>query len=210
MYPGSRQVRDWCNGAKVIPVLTIENIEHAVPLARALAAGGVKVIEITLRTECALAALEKVSEAVPELCVAVGTVRTQGDVYRAKKHKAHFAISPGTTLQLLDAAFDAVLPIMPGVATASEVMQWSEYGVDTFKFFPAEQMGGVATLKAFHPPLPGVCFCPTGGVNESNARAYLDLPNVIGIGGSWLVSAEQLAGEDWDGITKSAARAMAL
>ena len=209
MIDPSTCVRQWCEGAKVIPVLTIRDINHAVPLAKALAAGGIKVIEITLRTDSALDAIARVRAEVPDLCVAVGTVRTQADLVMSKKAGAHFVVSPGTTRQLLDAAFDAMIPIMPGVASVSEIMQWSEYGMNTFKFFPAESSGGLSALRAFYAPLPDIRFCPTGGIAESQAQAYLALPNVLCVGGSWIVSEQHLADQNWDAITQSAARAMA-
>lgn len=210
MYSGSSKIREWCSSAKIIPVLSIPRLEHAVPLATALAAGGIRVVEITLRSQCAAKAIAQVREQVPELIVAAGTVLDQSDVITAKEHGAHFAFSPGSTLRLMDVAYDVSLPIMPGVATASEAMEWGEYGIDAFKFFPAEQMGGVATLKAFYAPMPKVHFCPTGGVSTANARQYLDLPNVLCVGGSWLVCEQHYANQNWAEVTELAQRAMAL
>ncbi|WP_047457115.1 2-dehydro-3-deoxy-phosphogluconate aldolase [Rhizobium rhizogenes] len=194
----------------VVPVLVVEDAKSAVPLARALVAGGLKAIEITLRTAGALDAIRAVAEEVEGAEVGAGTILnvTQWDAAVAAGSK--FIVSPGTTQELLDVARTSDVPLLPGAATASEVMALREEGYKVLKFFPAEQAGGAAYLKALSSPLAGTLFCPTGGISLKNALDYLSLPNVICVGGSWVAPKELVATGDWAGITKLAAEAAAL
>lgn len=198
-----------CRLAPVIPVLVIEDLHHAVPLARALVAGGLPVLEVTLRTPVALAAIEAMAQ-VPGARVGAGTVLGAHDVMRAKAAGATFAVSPGSTPALISACVAKSLPLLPGAATASEVMNLLEQGYTAMKFFPAGPAGGPALLKGLHGPLPQVTFCPTGGVSPANAADYLALPNVACVGGSWVAPAELLAARDWLGIERLAAQAASL
>lgn len=192
-----------CRLAPVIPVLVIEDIAHALPLARALVAGGLQVLEVTLRTDCAVAAIAEMVK-VPGARVGAGTVLSAHDVARAKAAGAEFAVSPGAAPGLLSACASHKLPLLPGVATASEVMALLETGYRTFKFFPAGPAGGPPLLKALFGPLPQATFCPTGGISAANATDYLSLPNVTCVGGSWVAPAHLMAAGDWDTITKLA------
>jgi 2-dehydro-3-deoxyphosphogluconate aldolase / (4S)-4-hydroxy-2-oxoglutarate aldolase len=192
--------------ARVIPVIAIERAADAVPLARALVGGGVRVLEITLRTAAAMEATKAIMVAVPEAIVGIGTVLTPDDLAKAKSLGARFAISPGATPELLAAAKAADLPFMPGVATASELMQAQAYGFNLVKFFPAEQSGGIAALRALAGPFPQTRFCPTGGICEANAKAWLAEPNVIAVGGSWLCPARDIKSGNWAGITSMCIR----
>ena len=187
--------------ATVIPVLTIERIEDAVPLARALVAGGVKTLEVTLRTSVAIEAAKAMISEVPEAIVGIGTILNPADLARAEKLGVRFGISPGGTTDLLKAAADSALPFAPGIATASELMQALAFGFDLAKFFPAEQAGGIKGLRALGGPFPNVRFCPTGGVGEANAATWLAEPNVLAVGGSWLCPAAEIRAGNWAGIT---------
>lgn len=195
--------------ARVVPVIVLSDVAHAVPLARALLAGGIDVMEITLRSDAALAAMEAVARAVPEMHVGAGTVTRVADVARVVSAGASFALSPGCTDALVQAVAAAHLPFIPGVATASEVMAARDHGFGLMKLFPAAQVGGLAMLKALGAPLPDVAFCPTGGVNPDNLAEFLALPNVAMAGGSWLTPADALAQGDWARITRLAAEAIA-
>ena len=190
----------------VIPVITIREIADAVPLARALVAGGVRLLEITLRTNVGLAAAEAIIRAVPEAVVGIGTVLTPDDLTRAVDVGARFALSPGATGDLLDAAKTAPIPFLPGVATASELMEASARGFSTFKFFPATSMGGMDGLRALTAPFPSSRFCPTGGITEDNAAGWLGVENVVALGGSWLTPAAEMSRKDWLSITRRAER----
>jgi 2-dehydro-3-deoxyphosphogluconate aldolase/(4S)-4-hydroxy-2-oxoglutarate aldolase len=194
----------------VIPVVTIENARDAVPLARALLAGGLRVVEITLRTPAALDAIRAVTSEVPEVIVGAGTLLTPPDVTRAVEAGAHFLVTPGTPVSLAPALRDAPVPAMPGCATASEAMTLSTLGFPVLKFFPAEQSGGARWLKSVSEPLPHVRFCPTGGINGGNAADYLALRNVIAVGGSWIAPAHAIAAGDFAGITSRAAAVLKL
>ncbi|MEP6739086.1 MAG: bifunctional 4-hydroxy-2-oxoglutarate aldolase/2-dehydro-3-deoxy-phosphogluconate aldolase [Caldimonas sp.] len=194
----------------VIPVIVIERVEPAVPLARALVAGGVRVLEITLRTASALAAIEAIARAVPEAIVGAGTVRTAADAQAAQVAGARFAVSPGCTPSVAAACRDVGLALLPGVATASEVMLAAERGFRFLKFFPAGAAGGVAMLKAWASPFADIAFCPTGGISAGSAPDYLTLANVKVVGGSWLTPPAVLAAEDWPRITQLAREAAAL
>lgn len=198
-----------CRLAPVIPVLVIEDLAHAEPLARALVAGGLPVLEVTLRTDCAIEAIRAMAS-VPGSHVGAGTVLSAQDAARAKAAGATFAVSPGATPALIEACTAEALPLLPGAATATEVMTLMEAGFRTMKFFPAGPAGGPAMLKALHGPLPQVTFCPTGGVSLSNATDYLSLPNVACVGGSWVAPVKLMQAGDWEGITALARDAAAL
>lgn len=196
--------------APVIPVLTIGREADAVPLARALVAGGLPVLEITLRTDAALAAASAIMADVPDAVVGLGTLLSAADIDRAHQIGARFGVSPGLTDELATAAGEAGLPFLPGVATASEAMRASALGFDHLKFFPAEPAGGIAALKAIGAPLQRLRFCPTGGITADTAPAYLALGNVLCVGGSWLATAAEIATGDWAAITEKARQAAAL
>lgn len=194
--------------ARIIPVLTIERVEDAIPLARALVAGGVRTLEVTLRTEAAVVAAEAIIADVPDAVVGIGTILTPDDLAQAVLLGARFGVSPGATPELLDAVARSELPFLPGVATASELMQAQARGFNTLKFFPAEQAGGIAMLRALAGPFPQTRFCPTGGVGAANAAAWLAEPNVLAVGGSWLCPATDVRAGNWSAITARCAEAM--
>lgn len=196
--------------APVVPVLTVEDRRHAVPLARALVAGGLPAIEITLRTAAALESIRAVAGEVEGAFAGAGTVLTRDQLEDAAEAGARFAVSPGASPLLLAAAADSELPLLPGAATASEAMALLERGHRLQKFFPAEPAGGLAYLKALAAPLPSVRFCPTGGIDAGNARAYLTLPNVICVGGSWVAPKEAVAAADWAAIEALAREASCM
>ncbi|MBV5271141.1 MAG: bifunctional 4-hydroxy-2-oxoglutarate aldolase/2-dehydro-3-deoxy-phosphogluconate aldolase [Afipia sp.] len=187
--------------ARIVPVLTIDRAEDGVPLARALVAGGVKVLEVTFRTEAATVAAKAIIAEVPDAIVGIGTVLNGDDLRRARDLGARFAVSPGATPELLDAAAANDLPLLPGVATASELMQAQARGFNLLKFFPAEQAGGIPMLRALAGPFPNTRFCPTGGVNAANVAAWLAEPNVVAVGGSWLCPASDIRAANWEVIT---------
>lgn len=205
----SRQTADLCRLAPVIPVLVVEDTGIAADLARALVAGGLPVLEVTLRTPAALDVIRAMAE-VDGGVVGAGTLLTPSDVEAAREAGALFGVSPGSTDRLLDAAETAELPMLPGAATATEAMRLLERGYSMQKFFPAEASGGAAALGALASPLPRVTFCPTGGVSLANARRYLDLPNTVCVGGSWVAPKDLVAQRDWAGIEALAAEAAAL
>ena len=194
----------------VIPVIVIERVEHAVPMAWALLAGGVRVLEVTLRTSVALAAIEAIARAVPEAIVGAGTLRNAADARAAHAAGARFAVSPGYSAAVAAACRELGLPLLPGVATASEVMQAADDGFRFLKFFPASAAGGVPLLKAWASPFADIAFCPTGGIAIDTASAWLALPNVKVVGGSWLTPADALLAEDWPRIARLASEASAL
>lgn len=187
--------------ARIVPVLTIDRVEDGVPLARALVAGGVNVLEVTFRTEAAAAAAKAIIAEVPGAIVGIGTVLNAGDLRRAQALGAQFAVSPGATPELLDAAAASDLPLLPGVATASEVMQALAKGFNLLKFFPAEQSGSIPMLRALAGPFPNTRFCPTGGIGAGNAATWLAEPNVMCVGGSWLCPASDIKAANWEVIT---------
>ena len=193
--------------APVIPVIVLNDVAHAVPMARALLAGGIRMLEITLRTPQALACMEAIANEVEGAVVGAGTVRSPHDAAAAVKAGARFAVSPGYTPAVGQACKDLGLPLLPGVATGSEIMMAQEGGYTELKFFPAMQAGGTAMLKAWSGPFFDVKFCPTGGVTQQNANDLLSLPNVACVGGSWLVPADALAQGDWARIEKLAREA---
>jgi 2-dehydro-3-deoxyphosphogluconate aldolase/(4S)-4-hydroxy-2-oxoglutarate aldolase len=192
-----------------MPVVIIEEAGLAPDLARAFVRGGIRVVEITLRTPAALAAIEAIARQVPEIAVGAGTVLSAQDLRAAASAGATFAISPGLTPALLSAAASAAIPYLPAIATASELMQGLAGGYQCFKFFPAGPAGGTAMLKAFAGPFPQARFCPTGGITQESVRSYLELPNVLCAGGSWLSPADALAAGDWKRIEALASRAAA-
>jgi 2-dehydro-3-deoxyphosphogluconate aldolase/(4S)-4-hydroxy-2-oxoglutarate aldolase len=194
----------------VVPVVTIEEAAAAPDLARALVRGGIKVIEVTLRTPQALAAIKAIAAEVPEICVGAGTVMSPDDLHQAADAGAAFAISPGTTRELLAAGASFRIPYLPAVATASELMTALAAGFRYFKLFPANVAGGLQALKAFYGPFPEARFCPTGGINLQSAGSYLDLPNVLCVGGSWLAPGELLKARDWSRVESLAREAAAL
>lgn len=193
--------------APVIPVLTIRRIEDAVPLAEALVAGGLTVLEITLRSDIATEAIRRVAEAVPDAIAGAGTILDARDLEEARAAGARFAVSPGLTPELAAAASAADMPFLPGVATASEIMRARALGFRYLKFFPAEAMGGRASLGGFAGPFRDVFFCPTGGIREDMLADYLGLPNVLCVGGSWLASETDIEKGAWSAITERARRA---
>ncbi len=194
----------------VIAVLVIERVEDAVPLARALAAGGVRALEVTLRTPAALGAIERIAGEVENVLVGAGTVLRPADAKAAKAAGSGFAVSPGLTSDLAQAARDQGLPFLPGVATASEIIAGLELGLDRFKFFPAETSGGAPAVKALFGPFADIRFCPTGGITPQNTSSYLALPNVVCVGGSWLAPADAVKAGDWARIEALARAASAL
>lgn len=196
--------------APVIPVLTIERASDAVPLARSLAAGGLPVIEVTLRTAAALDALRAIVSEVPEAVAGIGTVLEPDDVARACGAGAKFLVSPGTPSRLADALAHAPVPVLPGCATVTEAMMLADRGFPVLKFFPAEPSGGARWLRSVAAPLPQLRFCPTGGIDASNAQAYLALSNVIAVGGSWVAPAGAVAASDFSRITTLAREASQL
>jgi 2-dehydro-3-deoxyphosphogluconate aldolase/(4S)-4-hydroxy-2-oxoglutarate aldolase len=205
----SAATREIAAMAPIIPVLVVEDAGSARPLAEALVAGGLPALEVTLRTPAALDAIRAMS-AVPGGVVGAGTLLSPGDVRAAKAAGARFGVSPGATPRLVEACVAEGLPLLPGAATASEVMALHEQGFDMLKFFPAEAIGGAPALKAIGGPIPQVAFCPTGGVTPQNAPDYLALPNVICAGGSWVAPGDRVAARDWPGIEALAAAAAAL
>ncbi len=197
-------------GVAVIPVLTIEREEDAVPLAGALLNGGLPLLEVTLRTPAALAAIAAIVREVPRVVVGAGTVQRPSDVVQACTAGARFLVSPGMTPELAAAALATELPYLPGVATPSEVMTARDLGISFLKLFPAEAVGGLALLQALAPVFPGIAFCPTGGIDERSAAKYLALPNVPMVGGSWMAPREAVAAGDWATVRRLAERAAAI
>lgn len=196
--------------AGVVPVLTISSAGEGVSLARALVAGGLDLIEVTLRTPASLDVIARIKSEVPEARVGAGTVLTPELGAQAIKAGARFIVAPGMTPRLLEAAEQWPVPFLPGAATASEAMALADLGYQVLKFFPAEPAGGVRYLKALASPLPGILFCPTGGIDAGNAADYLDLPNVVAVGGSWVAPAKKVAAQDWPAITALATQARTL
>jgi len=196
--------------APVIPVLTVEHIDHAVPLARALCAGGLRVLEVTLRTSAALPAVEAMRKAVPDAVVGVGTLARPGDFVTAANAGAQFGVSPGLTAEMAAAARAASFPMLPGIMTPTDLLAGLGWGYDTFKLFPAQQAGGIGMLKALGAPFPEVVFCPTGGISRATAPDFLALPNVACVGGSWIAPADKIRAGDWAAIEALAKDASSL
>lgn len=205
----SQKTRSLCRLAPVIPVIVIKDAAAGAELARALVAGGLPVLEVTLRSEAALDAIRAMSS-VEGGHVGAGTVLTPDDARRAKDAGATFAVSPGLTDRLIDACAEIELPLLPGAVTASEVMRAADAGFDMLKFFPAEAVGGAPALKSLAGPLPRISFCPTGGVTTGNADSYLSLPNVVCVGGSWIVTDADVGSGNWQAIETRAREAAAL
>jgi 2-dehydro-3-deoxyphosphogluconate aldolase/(4S)-4-hydroxy-2-oxoglutarate aldolase len=203
------QPKDVLHASPVMPVMVIADLDNAVPLAKALVAGGIRVLEITLRTSVALEAIRLISQEVEGAIVGAGTITTPEQLQAAQAAGAVFAISPGLTPTLLNAAASSEIALIPGIATLSELMQGMEYGLDCFKFFPAEAAGGIPMLKSIAGPMPQITFCPTGGISPDNYRAYLQLSNVACVGGSWLAPADAVKNKDWAKITELAVQAVA-
>ncbi|WP_024422208.1 bifunctional 4-hydroxy-2-oxoglutarate aldolase/2-dehydro-3-deoxy-phosphogluconate aldolase [Helicobacter pylori] len=194
----------------IVPVVVIENIKDAVPLAQSLIEGGIHIIEVTLRSSCALEAIELIAKNVPKMRVGVGTILNPTQLEQAQNRGAEFLISPGLTIKLLEYAKKKDMPLIPGVSSSSEVMQALELGYSALKFFPAEYCGGVKLLNAFNGPFKGVKFCPTGGISTDNMRSYLNLENVLCVGGSWLTPKNLIQNKEWDKITEICKRSLAL
>ncbi|WP_293746474.1 bifunctional 4-hydroxy-2-oxoglutarate aldolase/2-dehydro-3-deoxy-phosphogluconate aldolase [uncultured Paraglaciecola sp.] len=193
----------------VVPVLVIKDVEHAVPLAKALIAGGIRVLEVTLRTEAALEVIAKIAKEVPEAIIGAGTVTNRKQLQQVIDAGAKFAISPGMTTDLLKAGNEGSIALIPGISSISELMTAVDHGYTHLKFFPAEASGGVKALKAIGGPFPDIKFCPTGGISPSNYNDYLALPSVRCAGGSWLAPEEAMINGDWDKITELAKQAVA-
>ncbi|MFT2696877.1 bifunctional 4-hydroxy-2-oxoglutarate aldolase/2-dehydro-3-deoxy-phosphogluconate aldolase [Helicobacter pylori] len=193
----------------IIPVVVIENIKDAVPLAQSLIEGGIHIIEVTLRSSCALEAIELIAKNVPKMRVGAGTILNPTQLEQAQNRGAEFLISPGLTIKLLEHAKKKDMPLIPGVSSSSEVMQALELGYNALKFFPAEYCGGVKLLNAFNGPFKGVKFCPTGGISADNMRSYLNLENVLCVGGSWLTPKNLIQNKEWDKITEICKRSLA-
>ncbi|UOR44701.1 bifunctional 4-hydroxy-2-oxoglutarate aldolase/2-dehydro-3-deoxy-phosphogluconate aldolase [Helicobacter pylori] len=194
----------------IIPVVVIENIKDAVPLAQSLIEGGIHIIEVTLRSSCALEAIELIAKNVPKMRVGAGTILNPTQLEQAQNRGAEFLISPGLTIKLLEYAKKKDMPLIPGVSSSSEVMQALELGYSALKFFPAEYCGGVKLLNAFNSPFKGVKFCPTGGISADNMHSYLNLENVLCVGGSWLTPKHLIQNKEWDKITEICKRSLAL
>ncbi len=194
----------------IVPVVVIENIKDAVPLAQSLVEGGIHIIEVTLRSSCALEAIELIAKNVPKMRVGAGTILNPTQLEQAQNRGAEFLISPGLTIKLLEYAKKKDMPLIPGVSSSSEVMQALELGYNALKFFPAEYCGGVKLLNAFNGPFKGVKFCPTGGISTDNMRSYLNLENVLCVGGSWLTPKNLIQNKEWDKITEICKRSLAL
>ena len=207
---GILTARDVMTDAPVIPVIVVDKAADAVPLARALVAGGIRMLEVTLRTPAALGAIEAIATQVPQAVAGAGTVRSAADAQAAARAGARFVVSPGYTNAVGRACRELGLPLLPGVATGSEIMAAQEDGYTELKFFPALQAGGQAMLKAWSGPFFDVKFCPTGGISAGNAGEFLALPNVVCVGGSWLTPADAVAAGDWERITQLARSAVAL
>ncbi len=201
---------NWCAQSPIIPVISIESLEYAVALGQALVAGGLNVLEITLRTEFGLPAIEALRNALPDAIIGAGTVLDQAQFRAAVSAGSQFVVTPGASRRLLTEMIASDVPVLPGVATISEVLEGYEQGLRRFKFFPAEVAGGVPALKAFAGPLQGVKFCPTGGIKPENIKQYLALDNVIAAGGTWLTPAAMIQSQDWSGITRLAKDSLAL
>ncbi|MGL2396897.1 bifunctional 4-hydroxy-2-oxoglutarate aldolase/2-dehydro-3-deoxy-phosphogluconate aldolase [Helicobacter pylori] len=194
----------------IVPVVVIEDIKDAVPLAQSLVEGDIQIIEVTLRSSCALEAIELIAKNVPKMRVGAGTILNPAQLEQAQNRGAEFLISPGLTIKLLEHAKKKDMPLIPGVSSSSEVMQALELGYSALKFFPAEYCGGVKLLNAFNGPFKGVKFCPTGGISADNMRSYLNLENVLCVGGSWLTPKNLIQNKEWDKITEICKRSLAL
>ncbi|MDQ7073195.1 MAG: bifunctional 4-hydroxy-2-oxoglutarate aldolase/2-dehydro-3-deoxy-phosphogluconate aldolase [Gammaproteobacteria bacterium] len=206
----SKTIKEIMNSSPIVPVMVINNVEHAVPLAKALVKGGITVLEITLRTEAALESITRIKAEVPDAIVGAGTIINIDTLNKAIAAGAEFIVSPGTTDKMIDAAIATGVPLLPGVANPSEAMRLLEKGITEMKFFPAEAAGGIPMLKSIGAPIPQITFCPTGGVNQKNVKDYYSLSNVACVGGSWMCAANLVDAENWDEITRLSAEAIEL
>ncbi|MGC6481802.1 MAG: bifunctional 4-hydroxy-2-oxoglutarate aldolase/2-dehydro-3-deoxy-phosphogluconate aldolase [Porticoccaceae bacterium] len=197
-------------GNPVIPVITLDQVEDAVPLANALVAGGLKVLEVTLRTEAAVEGIRQIIQHVPDAIVGTGTVCSEEQIKLSEDLGCQFMISPGATDKLLSIGSQSSVPFLPGISTVSELMRGMEYGLENFKFFPAEAAGGAPVMKAMAGPFPDIKFCPTGGIGLGNAMDYLALPNVMCVGGSWIAKPNDIREKRWKEIEQLAREAAAL
>ncbi|NHW01256.1 bifunctional 4-hydroxy-2-oxoglutarate aldolase/2-dehydro-3-deoxy-phosphogluconate aldolase [Stutzerimonas degradans] len=202
-------IEQLCVNARILPVITIGSEEQILPLADALAAGGLRTLEITLRSAHGLTAIRRLREERPELCIGAGTVLDCRMMDQVEAAGAQFVVTPGASREVLEAGVQCAVPVLPGIATATEIMEGYALGYRRFKLFPAEVCGGIAALKAFGGPFADVRFCPTGGVNAGNAAQYLALANVMCVGGTWMIDAASLAGGDWARIRQATADALA-
>jgi 2-dehydro-3-deoxyphosphogluconate aldolase/(4S)-4-hydroxy-2-oxoglutarate aldolase len=206
----SRTIKDIMAISPIVPVMVINNVEHAVPLAHALVKGGLKVLEITLRTPAALESIRRIRAEVPDAIVGAGTIINIESLNKAIDAGAEFIVSPGTTDKMIDAALATGVPLLPGIANPSQAMRLLEKGITEMKFFPAEAAGGIPMLKSIGAPIPQISFCPTGGVSQKNVKEYYNLSNVTCVGGSWMCAASLVDAEDWDEITRLSIEAIAL
>lgn len=199
-----------CQRARILPVITIRRAEQILPLADALAAGGLQVLEITLRSDLGLDAIRLLRQQRPQLCVGVGTVLDRRMLEEGEAAGAQFAVTPGCTAEVLEAGLESPMPLLPGTSNASDIMLGHALGYRRFKLFPAEVCGGIAALKALSGPFPGVRFCPTGGIKASNLCQYMAQPNVMCVGGTWMLDAEAMTRGDWATIERLSAEALSL
>ena len=206
----SKTIKEIMSSSPIVPVMVINKVEHAVPLAKALVAGGITTLEITLRTDAALESITRIKTEVPEATVGAGTIINIETLNKAIAAGAEFIVSPGTTDKMIDAALATGVPLLPGIANPSDAMRLLEKGITEMKFFPAEAAGGIPMLKSIGAPIPQITFCPTGGVNQKNVKDYYSLPNVACVGGSWMCAANLVDAEDWDEITRLSAEAIKL
>ncbi|MFW5451415.1 MAG: bifunctional 4-hydroxy-2-oxoglutarate aldolase/2-dehydro-3-deoxy-phosphogluconate aldolase [Methylophagaceae bacterium] len=206
----SKTIKEIMNSSPIVPVMVINKVEHAVPLAKALVKGGITVLEITLRTEAALESITRIKAEVPDAIVGAGTIINIETLNKAIAAGAEFIVSPGTTDKMIDAALATGVPLLPGVANPSEAMRLLEKGITEMKFFPAEAAGGIPMLKSIGAPIPQITFCPTGGVNQKNVKDYYSLSNVACVGGSWMCAANLVDDENWDEITRLSVEAIEL
>ncbi len=206
----SKTIKEIMNVSPIVPVMVINNVEHAVPLAKALVKGGLKVLEITLRTDAALESIRRIKAEVPDAIVGAGTIINIDTLNAAIEAGAEFIVSPGTTDKLIDAAIATGVPLLPGIANPSDALRLLEKGITEMKFFPAEAAGGVPMLKSIGAPIPQITFCPTGGVSQKNVKDYYNLANVACVGGSWMCAANLVDAENWDEITRLSSEAVAL
>jgi 2-dehydro-3-deoxyphosphogluconate aldolase/(4S)-4-hydroxy-2-oxoglutarate aldolase len=206
----SYSIKEIMQHSNVIPVVVIDNLEDAIPLASALVSGGLKVLEITLRTSVAIEAIKQIKKSIPNVIIGTGTVINIQTLNASIDANVDFIVSPGTTDELLNAIIKQKIPLLPGVNTPSEVMKLISLGFNQMKFFPAEAAGGINMLKSIGGPLPQVSFCPTGGINLSNAKNYLALDNVACVGGTWMLDKKLIASKNWDEITRLAQQASEL
>jgi len=206
----SKTIKEIMNSSPIVPVMVINNVEHAVPLAKALVKGGITTLEITLRTEAALESITRIKAEVPEATVGAGTIINIETLNKAIAAGAEFIVSPGTTDAMIDAAIATGVPLLPGIANPSDAMRLLEKGITEMKFFPAEAAGGIPMLKSIGAPIPQITFCPTGGVSQKNVKDYYNLPNVACVGGSWMCAANLVDSENWDEITRLSAEAIEI